>query len=358
VKPLHARLILAGLVAVLLPLAGTTAATSFAAARPATTTVPAHPYSNPVYWPLATSVNMDCYSGNPGCTNPKYHTTWIMDVVSAASTKAHPAVMGSEPVFAMGAGQVHWGVTSDQGCGSGKTGRGNFLWIDHGDGVASWYGHLAWPFKVKNGAWVTAHTRIGSMGDSGYSGCTQNSWLHYIDIVVMHGNSNGKENGKYIEFTHLYACVNNAQQNWPSQLPDNPGGANAWNTWNDVPSTKYTGNPNNIEAADLSRSCIPTTPNTPKRPPTVKLKGLSTSAVRASWSAPTSGARPTGVYVKLRVWVPAGHFWLDTHLKTLSPSATSTKFTGLKAHHEYRVYVNYVNHVGAGASNHATAKTS
>src|SRR5436305_10046769 len=122
----------------------------------------AHPYSNPTWWPLSASgTAMACYRGNgPDCRNPLQHTVYAMDIAAPS--------WSSLPVYAMGAGVVHirstgWHCNPDQG-------RGNWLYVDHGNGTRSEYGHLG-RIYVHTGDFVTAHTKLATVGQSGYSQC-------------------------------------------------------------------------------------------------------------------------------------------------------------------------------------------
>jgi hypothetical protein len=306
----------------------------------------AHPFSDPVWWPLSTETAMDCYSGNPGCTDPLYHPTWLMDPVSTNVSVAGPTA--HEPVFAMGAGIVHYGVTHDTGCG-GQHGRGNFIWIDHGDGVSSWYGHLYWPFKVRNGQYVTPRTQIAEIGNSGYANCRQYPKQHYIDIAVKRGGTNGQNNGNYVQVMHLYACVNGQRRTWPDDLPDNPG---SWHKWNDLPKSKRPAL-TLISASDRSRSCIPSTPPTPDRTTSLRLRATGHGTLRASWSAPTTGPRGRSVIVALQEYHPSIRRWLDCRKHTLSGTATATTFTKLHVPHSFRITVSYANGTGIASPSRA-----
>lgn len=317
-----------------------------AVASPAVVLAPgaslAHPYSDPVWWPFSTEIIPDCYRGNPGCTDPIYHTGWLMDPGSPRRDVVGPTA--HEPVYAMGAGIAHYGVTSDQGCG-GQHGRGNWLWIDHGNGTLSWYGHLYWPFKVSDGEYVTARTQIGEIGNSGYSNCLAYPSLHYTDIAVKTGATNGLANGVYTEFRHLYACVDGQRQTWPDQLPNNPG---TWRRWNDVPRSTRA-NPVIIPASDPTRSCISATPQTPNTPSGVRLRTSGSGSLTVSWYRPVAGT-VRSILVTMRQYHPSIKRWLDDGTPhVLSATATSFKFTGLYHRHLFRATVSFRNAVGLSA---------
>lgn len=299
----------------------------------------AHPYSDPIWWPVRIETKMMCYHGNPGCRNPVQHITWLMDIVSTDFTTKRP----HEPVYAMGAGILHWGVHHDTGCG-GENGRGNFIYIDHGNGSLSWYGHMAWPFSVPDGAYVTPQTQIGLMGNSGYWNCKKFPTLHELDIAVKHGATNGNLNGNYVELHHLFACVRGTRQSWPEQV-------NArWQKWNDVPNSLHV-EPHILPTSDRNHSCIPHTPPTPARTTSVHLKRSGTDAMRATWTLPTSGPRRTSTVVLMQEYHPAIKRWTDLRKHVLPPTRTSTSFSRLHHHHSFRILVMF--HNGWGYSAHS-----
>lgn len=82
-------------------------------------------------------------------------------------------IMGS-PVYAAASGTVvstcttcthNWGKFYSCGCGGGY---GNYVWINHGNGKESIYGHLT-SLTVSTGQYVSAGTLIGYVGSTGYS---------------------------------------------------------------------------------------------------------------------------------------------------------------------------------------------
>ncbi len=299
-----------------------------------------HPFSNPVWWPLRTETKFDCYSGNPGCTSPLYHTTWLMDVVSTDYSTTRP----HEPVYAMGAGILHYGVSSDVKCGGTiPHSRGDWIWIDHGNGTLSWYGHLAWPFLVPNGAYVTPKTQIALIGNSGYSNCKKYPTLHYIDIAVKHGATNGQNNGTYYQVLHTSACVRGVQQVWPDNINRN------WRKWNDVPKSPR-GNEHIIPASDADSSCIPDVPATPDRTTSVRLARSGTDQLRASWALPSTGAARSSIVVLIYEYHPSINRWLELRKHLLPATRTTTIFTGLHHNHTFRVAVTFQNSAGNSAA--------
>ena len=78
------------------------------------------------------------------------------------------------PIYAAASGEVistcydcthNWGKYYSCGCGGGY---GNYVWIDHGNGKETIYGHMTTPV-VNTGDYVTAGQLIGYVGTTGYS---------------------------------------------------------------------------------------------------------------------------------------------------------------------------------------------
>lgn len=293
-----------------------------------------HPFSNPIWWPLHTETVMDCYHLNPGC---KIHPDWLMDVVSTdrSTRRAH------EPVYAMGAGIAHWGVHADVHCGPGiPHSRGNWLWIDHGNGVISWYGHLAWPFTVPDGAFVTPATKIGLIGNSGYSNCRQHPTLHYIDIAIKHGGHDGENSGNYVHFRHLTACAEGQRRTYPQDFSHG-----RYSDFNRVPA--YTRTRVVIPGSD--GSCTPPVPRTPDRAAGAHLARSGKLRLTATWTRPTTGRPARSTLVLIQEYHPSIHRWLDLRTHQLSPTATRTTFTNLHRKHRFRAHVMYLNGSGVSA---------
>lgn len=80
----------------------------------------------------------------------------------------------NSPVYAAASGTVissysgcthNWGKYYSCGCGGGY---GNYVWIDHGNGKETIYGHLT-SLTVSSGQYVSAGQLIGYVGTTGYS---------------------------------------------------------------------------------------------------------------------------------------------------------------------------------------------
>ncbi|MDT4913180.1 MAG: Peptidase family [Pseudonocardiales bacterium] len=301
----------------------------------------AHPYSNPVWWPLSTGSTMGCYRGNPTlapdrlptCREPVIqHSVWAVDIISAQRTIADP----HEGVYAMGAGIVHYGATG-VGCGSAASaGRGNWIWIDHGNGVLSQYGHLGL-ISVRSGQYVTARTKIAEVGNSGYSNCNVVNNMRYLWLAIKHGGTSGV----YYHFPSTLACVNGVANSWPRKLSSNRSG---WVDWNQVPSHQL------LDTPDKTRTCIPATPATSNAPSSAGMVHPAAGQLKAYWKAAPAAARVTVINVQFQLWHPSIGQWLDLENRRLTPPATSTTFRSLQNGRHYRMRVSFANSVGWSAA--------
>ena len=310
----------------LLAIAGLTLATAFVAAGPAQAVTHwngasnAHPYSNPVWWPLpGDGVKMACYHGNgAACRNPLQHTVYAMDIAAPNYS--------SMPVYAMGAGVVHVESTGWR-CNT-KQSRGNWLYIDHGNGTRSEYGHLG-KIYVHTGDFVTAKTRIATVGQSGYSKCASNPQVRYIWAGVRHGRS-------YVHVTNTYTCQSGRRVTWPQQLATHPT-----NDWNKVPAK--TPLPTN------DRSCTPTGVSTPTKPANARMGRDGHHNLRVTWRAASRSNHVNAVSVQLQEWHPSIRRWLDYRSHQVRSTATSTVFTHLPTGRHFKARVWMANSTGWSA---------
>lgn len=319
------RVTLLTLLTALLAIAGVVAPAAAAARVVSAGASVTHPYSDPVWWPLANASAMGCYRGNPGCAGD--HSGYIFDIVGQQG-------VNNQPVFAMGAGIVHIGATN-QGCGHAQ-GRGNYLYVDHGNGVLSYYGHLG-AMSVRNRQYVTPRTRLAYMGNSGYSRCHTYPKLRYVMVALKHGGTNGR----YVEIPRTYVCPANggARLTYPTQLPR--GAASHWNA---------VRNTSAIPVVSASRSCVVTPVRTAAKPYGVGMEKHGRSTMYAHWTRAWSGYRVGHTAVMLSEYHPSIHRWLALRSYWLSGSASYTRFHSLHHKRHYRVYVQFYNSWGYSAA--------
>lgn len=301
-----------------------------------------HPYSDPVWWPLHAEVKVDCAKHNPGCSARSFYA---VDVVPTGQKADGTVPTSKAGVYAMGAGIAHIGNAKGDKCGKAKsTNYGTWVWIDHGAGVISRYGHLASAKWIKEGQLVRAGDRIGTVGTTGKrSNCN----VAYTDFMLR---PKGVDSGLSTEFSTkgvgkpdgaLSACgVDGAPATWP-------GAVVGVRRWEDVPKGTT------IPATD--GSCIPsTTPATAKKAAAVKLKKTSTKhSLKASWSKPASTSKVDTVLVELSAYHPTTKAWDKPHKsvwkRVAHPTTTSATFTKLVKKHKYRVRVWFHNAAGWSA---------
>ena len=226
-----------------------------------------HPFSDPVWFPVAHPQKMGCMWNNKGCPPPQIQKYWAWDIMAEREHKGQY----HQKVYAMGAGIVHIQFRH-QGCGGSHEARGNTLWINHGGGVVSTYLHLADHFLVHDGDYVSARTPIAYVGNSGYKLCHQKPYERFLAVTVQHNARVIHRNtiiGDNMQVKQTYACVNGQKVTWPQQLPGHTG-HQGWNRWYNVP----VGTP--IPHTSGDRGCIPA-PATANMPHDAQLKrGSST----------------------------------------------------------------------------------
>ncbi|WP_375489077.1 M23 family metallopeptidase [uncultured Jatrophihabitans sp.] len=284
----------------------------------------AHPYSDPVWWPVSVPASMGCYRGNPGCGGD--HATYIWDIVGQNG-------VDNQAIYPMGAGIVHIGATGT-GCG-GVQNRGDYVYVDHGNGVLTYYGHLG-RILVHNGEYVSPRTALAYMGNSGYAKCHTWPLLRYVMVALKHGG----RSGQYVELRSTYACPadGGSRTTWPQYLPS--GAAAHWNAvTNQTP----------IPATSTSRSCITAPATTAAQPTGVGLARRGASTMYAHWSRAWSGYGVGTTVVALQEYHPSIRRWLPQASAWLSGSATSVSFARLTHRRQYRVYVMFHNAAGYSA---------
>lgn len=135
------------------------------------------------WWPIGSkeATNGNIYGGTPISTYVKspfgmrFHP--IKEVYKMHTGIDISGVDTSSPVIATKNGTVtyvHEGCTATT-CSCNKNGYGNYIKVDHGDGVVSLYAHLS-SVVVRQGDVVTQGQRIGMVGTTG---CSTGNHLHF-----------------------------------------------------------------------------------------------------------------------------------------------------------------------------------
>jgi hypothetical protein len=293
-------------------------------------------YSDPVWWPLHDEVKVDCTLHNPGCA--KHHSFWGVDVVPTGQHQGEPNKISHAGVYAMGAGIAHIGEAHGKTCGAGgSTNFGTWVWIDHGGGVISRYGHFS-ALAVREGQAVAAGTRLGTVGTTGKN---SNCDVAYTDIMLRKPGTLGPS----VEFGTkgvgspdgaLFACNQTARQVWPAAV------VRGVSRWDLVPATTI------IPAA--GSACLPSAGTTPATATKVKLTRAGSKKLTASWAVAAS--RADTVRVELAEYHPSTKAWDAPHHErwvNVAPGTTKTTFRNLVSGHRYRVRVWQHNAAGWSA---------
>jgi hypothetical protein len=290
-----------------------------------------HPYSNPVWYPLRGSdATMDCASSNPGCSSAKLHHDQAMSILTRTMVGKKP-VYHRAPVYAAGAGVLHIGKNVGNAC-SASGSLGTWVWIDHGAGVTSRYGHLDGIISsVHEGMYVTPDTIIGYTGHSGEkkSGDCYRA-THYLNFQITHNGIYGTPT----RLSTLHVCSGSKSVTWPSRIHS------SWTTFQRVPQTSALRNSGQSATACVSHVWMRTAGL-----PSSKL-AKHTGSVHAVWSKAPSNFRVSRTYVELEEWHPANRTWSVESRRTLSGGTASTWFKGLAHHRIYRTEVNFYNSSG------------
>jgi len=275
----------------------------------------AHPYSDPVWWPLRSPAVVSCVKTN--CAGP-FHNYWALDLI------ADPPGQSGDPIYAAGAGIFHVGAVDPSCKATSKDEGGTWVWVDHGGGKVSRYHHLS-SVSATEGQRVTPNTMIGRMGHSGdVAPCTTN-YLHFE--VRVHGVK-----GARVAPGSLLACRSTTRQTWP----------NAWGktSWDALTRGAVT-------TPSATSSCL-TTPwaGTPAAPASVR--GTRGSG-RATVTWPAQYAGTNRIVVAMETYHPSVPEWGAPTYRTLSSTARSSTYTGLQNGRKYRWKVTSHNSGGNSA---------
>ena len=276
----------------------------------------AHPYSDPLWFPLREPARISCVYTN--CTQPDgdpYHGYWAIDLLGNLG----------DPIYAAGAGVLHVGARGDGGCHSGAAdASGTWVWIDHGGGVVTRYNHLD-TITATEGQLVTPATRIGTMGHEETTPCTAN----YLHFEVRTGGITGAR----IDPGALWGCDGTTRRSYPAAF--------GYSSWDDMPKAK-------VYSPTLTNSCVPSSNATTAAPiPVAATRGNST--VRVAWTEPAAAATAVDHYtISSEVWGPSISAWHSLSYRTVPATQLATTFRGLENGRTFRFRV--VAHDAAGNS--------
>lgn len=283
-----------------------------------------HPFSDPVWYPVREAVQVGCGHSNPGCTDP--HRFWTQILTPLGQ---RPELTSTAGVFAMGAGIAHVGEAHGVACGSGDASYGTWVWVDHGGGTTSRYGHLS-TIAIRDGQLVAPGDQLGVMGTTGKRGADA-CYRSYLDFQLKAKGPSGTD----YEFPTLLACRAGALEIWPAAVTGKA-------TWNDTPQGTA------LPATDAG--CLPTgVPRTGGRPGGVTLKNTKGAKLIAAWTK--APADVDNVRLEFAQYHPSTKAYDAAHRsvwKDVRASSTSSSYKVVKKG-KYRVRV-WFHTRGAGWS--------
>ncbi|WP_375479459.1 M23 family metallopeptidase [uncultured Jatrophihabitans sp.] len=324
---------LAAMSAVMVGSTSASAKTIFVAAGAST----AHPFSDPVWYPLRGSdATMDCASSNPGCSGAKLHKSDKAMTLLSRHMYGKTPVYTAEPVYAAGAGILHIGRNVGDRCENPST-IGSWVWIDHGGGITSRYGHLDGILaSIHEGEYVTPSTIIGYTGHSGEKTTGDcNRATHYLNFQITRNGIYGKG----VKQSALKVCEGNSAVWWPQAAYR--GAA----TFQQLPQKSALYNSGQSATSCVGKPAARTT----TAPVAKSLKRVPKHALRFRWQSQT-GIR--SIQVLAQMWHRHNHTWSVERRSTLHVSAAhpvnSWKFWHPVRGRIYKVQVAF--HTSAGWS--------
>jgi len=269
------------------PLGTATAATAYAPSS-------AHPFSDPVWFPLGNPVRLSCVKTNcRGETGADWHGYWAIDFLGQRG----------DPVYAAGGGVFHVGAT-DATCSTTTVSAGVWGWVDHGGGRVTKYNHLD-SLVATEGQLVTPQTVIGRMGHWGDIAPCGTNYLHF---EVREGGITGTRGNP----GSLFACTASGRVSLPGIF----NGATSFDALPKVAFTTPAG----------SSSCVTDVWNSTPPQPSLTVVRAASSA-RLSWSTPPVGT--TSVRIATQLWSTGLKGWNKPTYTTAPGAPTGTTPAGL-----------------------------
>jgi murein DD-endopeptidase MepM/ murein hydrolase activator NlpD len=268
----------------------------------------AHPYTDPVWFPLRNPSHVGCVVNN--CPGP-YHGYWAIDFGGNVD----------DPIYAAGGGVFHIGDINNTCPTSGNT-SGTWVWIDHGPAGVTIYEHLN-RVLAQEGQLVTPATEIGTMGHNGNTYPCHPNYLHMEWRAQRLG-------GTRMPIPAMSACLSGGAQTFPSAL--------GYGSWNSMPNNK-------VATPSLTNNCMPASWNTPNRP-TINVNRASRAAVVIP------SARPGGTDAwkdRIEEYHPSLHAYGLPVYHNHYATTDYTTIGGLTDGHTYRISAAFHNNTGWSA---------
>ena len=304
---------LGGSVLAVAPLGGAALAADLA-------TSSAHPFSDPLWFPLRNPARISCVKSNCDSSDgADWHGYWAIDFLGTQG----------DPVHAAGAGVFHIGA-NDRTCGTTAVTAGVWGWVDHGGGRVTKYNHLD-SIVATEGQLVTPQTVIGRMGHWGDIAPCGTNYLHF---EVREGGITGTR----VNPGSLFACT-------PAGRVSLPGIFNGATSFDALPKVAFT-------SPASTSSCVTAAWNSTPPQPSLTVARAASSA-RLTWSTPPVGT--TSVRVATQLWSPSLSAWNNPVYTTVSGAPTGTTLAGLTNGRTYRITVTHKN--ASGYSPWSAART-
>lgn len=131
------------------------------------------------------------------CSSPFGNRTHPMSGETEFHTGLDIAISGGEPIYAASNGIVRTVINNVSGINSCEFGYGNYIIIDHTDGMSTLYAHIKYgsiPDSIQIGSTVSQGEEIGQVGSTG---CSTGNHLHY----EVRQNNSQVDPTNYIDLT-------------------------------------------------------------------------------------------------------------------------------------------------------------
>jgi murein DD-endopeptidase MepM/ murein hydrolase activator NlpD len=267
---------------------------------------PAHPYSDPTWFPLHGGVTVGCVYSN--CPGP-YHGYWAIDFGGQLD----------DPIYPPGAGVFHIGKIDTTCPKTGNT-SGTWVYIDHGPYGVTSFQHLN-RVLAKEGQLVTPATLIGTMGRNG------NTYPCHAVYTHMEFRSQ-RVAGTRLPIPTMNACLSGGPQPFPAAL--------GYSSWNSIPN-------NTVTTPNTSTACMPATWNqTPNQPAFTVIRGPQQLTLYPS-------ARPPGTErwrVRVEMYHPSLRAYGMPAYYDHLPTTATTRLTNLSSGYNYRLSISFHNAYG------------
>jgi hypothetical protein len=281
-----------------------------AAAPPAVAVDPAHPYSDPRWFPLRNPVTVSCAYSN--CAGG-YHGYYAIDFVGHLG----------DPIYPMGSGVFHIGAI-DRSCPSTTATQGTWAWVDHGPAGVTRFSHLD-SILATEGQLVTPTTEIATMGHNGNVSPCHPNYIHLEYRAERVG-------GTRLPIPAMRACTSSGLQVFPSAL--------GYSSWNAFPHDQ-------VITPAVTNDCVAANWATTPDRPTVTMSKTAAGQLLASVTARPAGT--DNVRVRIEEYHPSIHRYTLPEYRDISPLQSGTHFSGLDIGYTYRFTASFHNAAGWSA---------